>query len=69
MGGLPPGGGWNGIGGLGGIPPWSGGGPWPSGGWWKKHLSENVTDYSQIFTKARPQEQVLSGFSGTSTLS
>ena len=69
MGGLPPGGGWNGIGGLGGIPPWSGGGPWPSGGWWKKHLSENVTDYSQIFTKAGPQEQVLSGFSGTSTLS
>ena len=56
MGGLPPGGGWNGIGGLGGIPPWSGGGPWPSGGWWKKHLSENVTDYSQIFTKAGPQE-------------
>lgn len=36
MGGLPPGGGWNGIGGLGGIPPWSGGGPWPSRGWWKK---------------------------------
>ena len=35
----------------------------------KKHLSENVTDYSQIFPKAGPQEQVLSGFSGTSTLS
>ena len=35
----------------------------------KKHLCENVTDYSQIFTKAGPQERVLSGFSGTSTLS
>ena len=35
----------------------------------KNVLSENVTDYSQIFTKAGPQEQVLPGFSGTSTLS
>ena len=35
----------------------------------KKHLSENVTDYSQIVTKAGPQEQVLPGYSGTSTLS